>query len=410
MMIESEIVIIGAGPAGATAALALAEKGIPSTIVEKAIFPRDKICGDALSGKVLLTLKKINPALAEELSDQSFCLPSHGITFFAPNGKSLRVPFHLEKKEIAPGFVAARLDFDNWLFKKTSENNLITTHCGVEINKWSKSDNEWILQDNKQDFNIKCKLVIAADGAHSSFAKREGGIRMDPEHYSAGLRAYYEGVNNLDSEGYIELHFLKGILPGYLWIFPMTNNRANVGIGMRSDIVSSKKINLKKVLEEYIQHDANLSKRFKDAKPVGKINGYGLPLGSIKRKVSGNGFILLGDAASVIDPFSGEGIGNAMICGLKAADIIAPLYSVKKYDAVALSAYDEAMYKRLWPELRLSYKMQKLSEKPWLFNLIVNKAQRSKTLRETITCMFEDLDMRARLGDPSFYFKILTGK
>ena len=148
-----------------------------------------------------------------------------------------------------------------------------------------------------------------------------------------------------------------------------------------------------------------LRRRFSEAELSGPVRGYGLPLGSKKRILSGDGYMLLGDAGSLIDPFTGEGIGNAMICGLKAAETVEQCKM--EYSAAALTAYDESVYKRLWPELSLSKKMQELVKYPWLFNLVVNKAARSETLRETISCMFEDIDLRGRLKSPSFYFKVL---
>ena len=96
-----------------------------------------------------------------------------------------------------------------------------------------------------------------------------------------------------------------------------------------------------------------------------------------------------------------------MISGLKAAEIIKSKWNDKTFDAENLKAYDIEVYKRLWPELNLSKKMQELVKYPWLFNLIVNKANRSKTLKETISCMFEDIDLRSRLKDPLFYLKVL---
>ena len=228
---------------------------------------------------------------------------------------------------------------------------------------------------------------------------------MEDEHYCAGLRAYYKGVKDLDPNGYIELHFVKDFLPGYFWIFPLPNGYANVGVGMRSDMVSKKKVNLKEDMLKLIREYEPIRKRFEGAELEGPIRGYGLPLGSKKRPLSGDGFILLGDAGSLIDPFTGEGIGNAMISGLKAAETIEALNG--NYTAAALKMYDDSVYKRLWPELSLSKKMQELVKYPWLFNLVVNKAVRSKTLRETISCMFEDIDLRGRLKDPRFYLKVL---
>lgn len=400
------IIIIGAGPAGSTTALALAKKGIPCLLLDQSEFPRDKVCGDALSGKVLLTLKRIDPLLVDGLAAQEHTLDSHGVTFVAPNGKVLKVPFRREdNKEKPPGYISRRYDFDNWLFNEAKKANGVETKLNVRIEKFRREGKDWIISDKEEKHVYRTSLLIAADGAHSRFAKEVGGIQMEDEHYCAGLRAYYKGVKDLDPNGYIELHFVKDFLPGYFWIFPLPNGYANVGVGMRSDVVSKKKVNLKEDMLRLIREYEPIRSRFEGAEMEGPIRGYGLPLGSKKRPLSGDGFILLGDAGSLIDPFTGEGIGNAMISALKAAEAIEALNG--NYSAAALQMYDDSVYKRLWPELSLSKKMQELVKYPWLFNLVVNKAVRSKTLRETISCMFEDIDLRGRLKDPKFYLKVL---
>ena len=196
-----------------------------------------------------------------------------------------------------------------------------------------------------------------------------------------------KGVINIENlvhryilSNYIELHFLKEFLPGYLWIFPLPNGEANVGVGMRSDVISKKKINLKKEMMNIIKPYPALKERFIDAELVDDIKGFGLPLGSKKRKISGDNYILIGDAASLIDPFTGEGIGNAMICGMKAAETIINDSSKNRFSSNALISYDEKVYNRLWKELLLSYRMQQLVRFPWLFNFIVKKANNNKTV------------------------------
>ncbi len=115
--------------------------------------------------------------------------------------------------------------------------------------------------------------------------------------------------------------------------------------------------------------------------------------------------MLVGDAASLIDPFTGEGIGNAMISGKIAAEVI----SEKLLDPdLDLSVYDQRVYSKLWKELNLSHKLQQLAMKKWLFNWLVNKATTNKTLSHMISNMFMDLDVRDQLKQPSFYFKLLT--
>lgn len=404
---SSEVLIIGAGPAGASTALFLAKKGIASTIADKSIFPRDKVCGDALSGKVVEVLNKLDKGLAGGLATDDKMLGSWGVTFVAPNGKALRVPFSTKKEKIAaPGFIAKRIDFDNWLVQKVKHNKLISLFESTEIRHYSRADGKIIATANDGKI-FNAKIVIAADGAYSSFTKDIADIKVKPQHNCFGLRAYYKNVSGLDAENFIELHFINEILPGYFWIFPLPGGYANVGVGMRADKMAGKKINLKKAFEAVIQNNPAISKRFSAAEQMGEVKLHGLPLGSEKRKLSGNNYLLAGDAAMLIDPFTGEGIGNAMLSGMYAASQAEQSLLAGNYTAEFMNGYDKELFKRLWPELQLSYRMQQMVNFPSLFNFIVNKANTNTMLRETISCMFEDLDMRARLKSPSFYFKLL---
>jgi len=142
----------------------------------------------------------------------------------------------------------------------------------------------------------------------------------------------------------------------------------------------------------------------------GQIEGWGLPLGSKKRSLSGNRFLLSGDAASLIDPFTGEGIGNAMVSGLVAARTIKKAVDNNNYSAGFLKQYDDELYKKLWTELKLSHYLQLLTSKPRLFNFVIGKASRSKELRQTISCMFENVDIRKKFTSPMFYLKILFNR
>ncbi len=404
---ETDVLIIGGGPAGASAALFLAKKGIASVIIDKEKFPRDKICGDALSGKVVEVLNKLDKTLAAELNNNEKFLGSWGVNFFAPSGQLLRVPFKTRKQnENAPGFISKRMDFDNWLVEKAKANEKITLVVNTEIRNYAAHD-DGITATSKDEKNFKAKIVIACDGAYSSFAKNLAGIATEPAHNCFGLRAYYRNVAGMDNENFIELHFLKEILPGYFWIFPLPGGYANVGIGMRADKMHNKKINLKKAFEKIIKTNPAIAARFKTAEKIGEIKLFGLPLGSKKRKLSGNNYMLCGDAAQLIDPFTGEGIGNAMMSGMYAALQAEVCLKQNNFSATLMEDYDKALYKRLWPELRLSYRLQQLVNVPSVFNYVVRKANSNPTLREAISCMFEDLDVRARLKNPAFYFKLL---
>ena len=416
-ILNTDVLILGAGPGGAATALFLAKENIPCIVVDKAVFPRDKICGDALSGKVVEILNRYDRSFVEKLSLDPIQLNCWGVTFVAPNLEELSIPFRNkpkktdEKREIAPGFITKRYDFDHFMVKEVKKHDGVNLMEGVEIDQFVKTPKGFTCSDKSGNYIIHAKLVIDGSGAHSQFAKKIGKLEVEKEHHCAGLRVYYKGVTGIKEGNYIELHFLKDFLPGYFWIFPLADGQCNVGVGMRSDYVGKKRINLKTELNNIIQKYPQLSERFKNAEPVDDIRGYGLPLGSKKRAISGDNYMLIGDAASLIDPFTGEGIGNAILSGYTAAQQAKEAIETKNFSGTALKKYDEAIYRRLGDELSLSYRMQKLVKYPWLFNFVVRKANRNKVLRETIMVMFEDIDIRDRLRKPSFYFKLLfSGK
>lgn len=415
--VSTEVCILGAGPGGAATALFLAKEGIPCVIVDKAVFPRDKICGDALSGKVVEILNRYDRSLVERLSRDAIQLNCWGVTFVAPNLEELSIPFRNKPKDpeearaMAPGFITRRIDFDAFMVDELKKHASIQLFEGVDMQTYTRTATGFTCTSADGSLEIQSRLVIDGSGAHSQFAKKIGGLEVEKEHHCAGLRWYYEGVTGIKEGNYIELHFLKDFLPGYFWIFPLPNGQCNVGVGMRSDYVSKKRINLKTELQEIITKYPQLAERFKNAKPVDSIKGYGLPLGSKKRKLSGDNYMLIGDAASLIDPFTGEGIGNAILSGYTAAQQAKTALDAGDLSAAGLREYDVAIYRRLGSELNLSYRMQKLVRFPWLFNFVVKKANTNKTLRDTIMVMFEDIDLRDRLRRPSFYFKLLfSGK
>jgi flavin-dependent dehydrogenase len=356
---------------------------------------------------VVEVLRKLDPTIISELVSSPIQCASWGVTFVAPNGKALEIPFkkdYRNRKLDPPGFISKRLDFDHFMIEKATERGVEVLE-GFDAQDFIRKEGGWeILSAEGQ--RIEARMLIIANGAHSRFA-RQAGIEKENRHYCAGVRAYFRGVEYAHPGQFIELHFSRSLLPGYFWIFPLPGGLFNVGVGMRSDKVSKKKIHLRERMMQMIREDKKLQERFARAEIVGKIEGYGLPLGSKKRRISGEGYLLTGDAAALIDPFTGEGIGNAMVSGVEAGKVAAEAMRSGRCDAGFLQRYDAHVYKRLGRELQLSYKMQQLVNYPWLFNLVVNRALKSETLRSTISAMFEDIDLRSRLKKPGFYRDLL---
>lgn len=412
-MITTKVCIIGAGPGGATTALQLNKLNIDCVLIDKAYFPRDKVCGDALSAKVISCLQKIDPAIIERFQKEEAKLDSWGIRFVSPARNNLDAAFlpNLDAATIsdAVGYVSKRLDFDNFLISEVKRCSHVKLLEGIAITDYKLLADGYLITD-ADGFSLKANLLIVANGAHSAFTKNVAQIQMEPKHYSAGLRAYYTGVTGMHKNNFIELHFLKNLLPGYFWIFPLPNGAANVGLGMPSDVLHKKKLNLKKKLLEIIKEDEVLKHRFKNAALAGSIVGYGLPLASKKRSLSGERFMLVGDAGSLIDPFTGEGIGNAMKSGYLAAAQAAEAIKANDFSKESLQHYDSEVYRVFGTEFRLSTRIQKLVKYPKLFNFIINVSARNKKIQELFSCMFFDMNIRKQLTKPSFYIKLLFNK
>lgn len=385
-------------------------------VLEQASFPRDKVCGDALSGKVLSELRRLAPALPGMLATEATQVPSWGIAFVAPGGETLRVPFkpQFDKQvDAAPGHLMRRLDFDHLLARQVRAEPLIDLREHTPVASWQQHSlaegGGFTLLGREEQPLARARLVIAADGAQSRFARLVGGHAREPAHHCAGLRAYYRGVTGLDPDNFIELHFLRDFLPGYLWIFPLANGAANVGVGMLTSAVSKKKVNLRQRLQEILREEPTLRARFANATLEGPVQGFGLPLGSKVRALSGDHYLLVGDAASLIDPFSGEGISNALIAGRHAADWAGRALDAGNLSADFLKGYDAAVYRRLGPELRVSRRLQQLLALPRLFDAVVRRANRNPALAGLISSMFSDLDLRQQLRSPAFYGRLLFG-
>jgi menaquinone-9 beta-reductase len=406
---DADIIIVGAGPGGSTCALSLADSGLRVLLLDRATFPRDKICGDAISGKVLSVLRHLNPALLAQMHLVPAKQPTWGIRFVAPSGQQLDIPLRLNRQAEAlpPAYVSARLDFDQFLFEAAQQVPEVEVRQGVRIQAAGcNQDGAWV-SDGQTTW--RARLLIGADGAHSVLARQLTHSQVHPSHHSAGVRLYAQQVQGFHPEHYLELHYLKELLPGYLWIFPLPDGRANVGLGMLTRDLQRSGLNLRQRLPEVLRQHPTLATRFAHATFEGPPQGFGLPLGSLRRPASGARFLLIGDAAGLIDPFTGEGIGNAMITGRMAAAHAREALAENDLSAERLAAYDRAAWRKLGSELQLSHQMQRLGRFPWLFDWVVGRVARNPALQQLFTQMFDSVDLRKQLRSPAFYGRLLLG-
>lgn len=410
---KEQVCIIGAGPAGCSAALQLDRMGIPSVLIDKSTFPRDKTCGDALSSKVLTILKRIDPDIFERFLSLENRQDTWGIRMVAPNQSTLDLPFRWNYDPLvddAPGAVLSRYEFDEFLIGEVRKSPNIVFREDLEIRELERKQGAFALKDKKGEEVLSTPLLLLANGANSPFTRQLAGIKKDNRYFAGGVRAYFENVGGFHPDGFIELHFLKEFIPGYFWIFPMKGNRANVGLGLTTDLISKRKINLRKNLEDIVRHYPGIRERFAEAKMISVVQGHPLPLGSKRYRISGDGFMLLGDAGHLIDPLTGEGVGHALYSGWIAAEQVGRCLELNRFDAKELLNYDQRIHKVIGKEMRLSYQMQRLMHFQPLVNGLFRRIESSEKLQIFLSRMYTDLEIRKKLVNPYFLLKMLLGR
>ncbi len=402
-----DLIIIGAGPAGSAAALYAKKHNLKTLLLEKSKYPRDKICGDAISGKSMGVLNDLG--LLEEIQK----LPGNVINSFgfgSPNGKMIEIPIgRKDRGEVPNGLVIQRKLFDHFLFKqaKQAASKTIEEFTVTDVIIENNMVTGVVGKDKLSDEAIRFygKIIIGADGFQSIIARKTDIYLHDPKHWVVALRQYYKNVKVND--GVIEIHFVNEIIPGYFWIFPMNDGIVNVGIGMLHEAIKKNKIDLKKAMDLIIKKNTLFRDRFVDAQPLEEPKGWNLPVGSTRRKITGNGFMLLGDAAGLIDPFSGEGIGNALFSAKIAIEQAVRAIKTGNVSDKYLMMYEETLWKKIGVELRLSTKMQKLGRNKFLLNLVINKAYRNPEINKLLTDIITGRIPKTKLINPLFYLKIL---
>ncbi|NYZ76751.1 NAD(P)/FAD-dependent oxidoreductase [Candidatus Micrarchaeota archaeon] len=364
---DYDVIVIGGGPAGSSFARIAAGNGMDVLVIDK----RKEIgvpvrCGEGLGAREVL-------AQGIEVPKRAISTDIHGAKVIAPNGKEIV----WKEKGLTTGWVLERKIFDKWLcelaIEKGAEVRTYTRALDL-VKENGKIAGVKIAQWGKDAHDIHAPLVISAEGMEARIAKKAG---FDTVHrlYDVDTCYQYE-MKTYDHENLIELYFGNKIAPrGYVWIFPKSDKRANVGIGIGGNLVNGDKNGIpgadpKKLLDEFIANHPQL----KDASTLDDFGGVisvGAPLDEFVK----DNFMVIGTAAKQVDPIHGGGIALAMECGVLAADVVLKAKS-KGYTKQSLMEYEktwkETAGKKVAKRLLLRKVVEKFSDDDldYIFNTI----------------------------------------
>jgi geranylgeranyl reductase family protein len=306
---KSDVLIIGAGPTGCAAGIVLCRAGIDACVVDAAHFPRDKVCGDAVSNAGMREIDALGAG--EALRRGPHALVQRAAAVFPDRTR-------IERRYAEPGYIVPRLHLDDTLRRALeAQGGRLLQGCRIsELTRTSGRVSGAI----GAGFRWSARIVIAADGYGSVGLRALGLAAPRGRQLAVSTTAYYRRVgfpNGAD----VSDHFFEAELPyGYSWIFPAVDGISNVGVYMRADAYARGGIKLAALLDAFLErHRA----RFAEAEAVGKPRTWSLPLAPRALPLSAAGLLLAGDAAGFIDPLTGEGIWQGLYSGLLAGEVAA---------------------------------------------------------------------------------------
>ncbi|GAB2645911.1 geranylgeranyl reductase family protein [Nocardia goodfellowii] len=386
---RTEVLVVGAGPAGSAAAAWAARAGREVLLIDSAVFPRDKTCGDGLTPRATKELEHLG--LGDWLRAHTV---NHGLRMTG-FGREALLPWPAGSFPTY-GSAVPRTELDDKLREtavKSGAGMLDGTKV-IDVTRAGDRVSGVTVQTGAGTHAIECRTLVVADGVRSPIGKKLGRTWHRRYAYGTAARAYIKSARSDDQwiTSHLELRDAENnLVPGYGWVFPLGNGEVNIGVGSLATEARPSHIALKPLLQHYT------SQRFEEWGFEGELRAIAsalLPMGGAVSNVAGRNWVLIGDAAGCVNPLNGEGIDY----GLEGGHMLSELL-------------DEPDFTRIWPELlRARYgrtfsvarRIAGLATHPRMVPLGGPPVMRSKYLQRTAVRVMgnlvtdEDLDITAR--------------
>lgn len=313
-----DAIIAGAGPAGCAAAMTLAKAGRQVLVLEKEAFPREKVCGDGITGGSLKLLNSLGVLDYMAACEHTVITK---VQIIAPSGHVL----HADLKETSPGIDSAwglpRKRFDAALADHVRKLPQVTLRENMPVKELLRDNSDTVCGvragrgQTQEEFCAP--VIIGADGAHSKIARDAGLYNTDPKHRAFAIRAYYENVSGLSDT--VVAYYDDTVAPGYGWIIPNGPTTANVGVGIYQRFESAR--TTRHLFDNFIGNNPLVAEHLQGARMrEDTLRGWPLLTGTYPAARSRDNVLLCGDAGSFVEPVGGEGVYFALQTGILAAE------------------------------------------------------------------------------------------
>jgi len=373
---KTQVLIIGAGPAGSSAALTLRRSGIEVVLADQCDFPRDKACGDALIPDALNALERLGLRGPVAAAGQASCK----LTAVAPNGTEV---------ELGGEFLCLpRLSLDSMIMRAAESHGaeFLPQHRATApiMDGDAVRGARFQTPDSQSETAVEAEVTLLATGAGTG-PLTAFGVCLRPGPSALALRAYYRVPRDLAAEyRQLIISFHSVTRPGYGWIFPGPDNMFNLGVGVfyagNRPLAS-----LRSLWLTFIRGFPAAHRIVSEGVPAGPVRGAPLRTGFTGSRLFRNGLLVLGEAAGLTYPFSGEGIGKAMESGVLAGEVLAQVFAgATGSPAQAGASYEQKMHSRHARRYQTYQTAQQWLARPGICNLIAERANASLYLKEQL--------------------------
>jgi menaquinone-9 beta-reductase len=399
---EADVIVVGAGPGGSAAAYHMARHGLRVLLLEKAVFPREKVCGDGLTPRATRQLIR----MGVDTSEKAGWLQNKGLRVI---GGGVRLELDWPDLASFPnyGLVRTRLDFDDMLARRAAEAGA-QLRTGVRVIAPVLDGDDRVIGVRAQEgagaepVEYRAPLVVAADGVSGKLPLALGLTKRDDRPIGVAVRRYYRSPVRADDdylESWLELRSAQDrerLLPGYGWIFGLGDGRVNVGLGILNSSSAFGRTNYRALLEDWLGTTPAEWGMRDEVNADGPTLGAALPMGFNRVPHYTRGVMLVGDSGGMVNPMNGEGIAYAMESGELAAEVAVQALARPEGQQRehALRAYPAELTQRFGGYYRVGGVFVKLIGNPQIMRIATKHGMPHPTLMRFV------LKLLANLTDP----------
>ena len=368
-----DVVVIGAGPGGSAAAIELARKGCRVLLLDRHRFPREKVCGDALTDRALRALEHLG--MEEEV--RRVGRPIGTLSVVSPAGIEVDLPeeYVLLRRQLLDDLLARQAVRQGAVFA-----------CGTAIevrHSGRRAGHEILLQGEAR--TLRTRSCLLATGSQVRLARR---LQLVPPQSPSGvaMRCYVRSGLPLER---LVVAFARDILPGYAWIFPVEPGLFNVGCGLFRPLRHKGRIHLRQAFDRFLRNFDLARRLLETGDIVSPLRGALLYSGwEQARAVAPGGLLGVGEVIGTTSPFTGEGVGQAMQCGLLAGSLLADALGTGDFSR--LEDYPRQL--RRLAELHTDgyLRAERWMTRPWLVDLVLLRARCSPRLRDKLNALLRE--------------------